>query len=41
MQKPPALKNEEINRTRQPSDLPAELFPPVPTVFLHDVPESL
>lgn len=33
MQKPPALKNEEINRTRHPSDLPAELFPPVPTVF--------
>lgn len=33
MQKPPALKNEEINRTRHPSDLPTELFPPVPTVF--------
>lgn len=33
MQKPPALKNEEINRTRHPSELPAELFPPVPTVF--------
>lgn len=34
MQNPPALKNEEMNRTQHPpSDLPAELSPPMPTVF--------
>lgn len=33
MQKPPALKNEEIKRTRHPSEIPAELFLPMPACF--------